>query len=236
MGDHEDGDVQPEHDLGELPATRRIEVGRGLVQDEDLRPHREHRRHRDPTPLPERQVVRRPIGVCRHPHHRERLTDAGVEFRSAQAEVRGPESHVVADGRHEQLVVGVLEDDAHPAADLGQGVPADRHTGDLDRATPGADVAPEDSVEVQHEGRLAGTVGPEQGHPFAAVDVQIDPGQCACAIGIGEGEAADVEHRSRHRPTTPHRAAIAATAGSAAAAMTSVRRTTTTSRAGSDPA
>ena len=54
---------------------------------------------------------------------RERLVDPLVEVVAAQAEVGRAERHVVADRRHEQLVVGVLEDDADAAADLRQ-VPA----------------------------------------------------------------------------------------------------------------
>ena len=44
-----------------------------------------------------------------------------------EAEVGRTEADVVADGAHEQLVVGVLEDDADPAPDLGE-------VGLLDRA------------------------------------------------------------------------------------------------------
>ena len=43
-----------------------------------------------------------------------------LELVAADAEVGGPERNVVVDRRHEQLVVGVLEDDADAAADLGE--------------------------------------------------------------------------------------------------------------------
>ena len=43
-----------------------------------------------------------------------------AELRAAQAEVGRPERDVLGDRRHEQLVVRVLEDDADPAADLGE--------------------------------------------------------------------------------------------------------------------
>ena len=41
-----------------------------------------------------------------------------LQFRAAQPGRGGPEGNVLADRGHEELVVGVLEDDADPAADL----------------------------------------------------------------------------------------------------------------------
>ena len=55
--------------------------------------------------------------------------------------------------------------------------------------------AVEDAVEVQHQRGLAGTVGAEQRDPLAAVDVQVDAEQRLVAVGVGEGEPADVEDR-----------------------------------------
>ena len=63
-----------------------------------------------------------------------------------------------------------------------------------DRDGPGA--GGEDAVEVQHQRGLAGAVGAEQRDPLAAVDVQVDAEQRLVAVGVGEGEAADVEDRA----------------------------------------
>ena len=43
--------------------------------------------------------------------------------RPRSPRLAGPNADVVAHGRHEQLVVGVLEDDADPAPDLARGSP-----------------------------------------------------------------------------------------------------------------
>ena len=120
VGDHEHGDVERAQDVGELAPRRRVEVRRRLVEHEDLGSHREHGRDGDPPALAEGQVVRRPVGEVAHPDAVERLDDARVELGAAQAEVGRPERHVVAHRRHEQLVVGVLEDDADPASHLEQ--------------------------------------------------------------------------------------------------------------------
>ena len=160
----------------------RVEVRRRLVEDEDLGLHREHGGHGDPAALPERQVVRRAVDEVEHPDLVERIDDPRLELRAAQAGVGGPELHVVAHRRHEQLVVGVLEDHARP----GVGPPARLAsvTGRPDTDDrPGA--GGEDAVEVEHQGGLAGAVGPEQGDAFALVHVEVDAEQGLVAVGVG---------------------------------------------------
>ena len=76
--------------------------------------------------------MRGAVDVLEHADLLQRLGDPLVELVAAQPEVAGAEGDVVADPRHEQLVVGVLEDDPDPAADLQQvalldGQARDRH-------------------------------------------------------------------------------------------------------------
>jgi hypothetical protein len=66
------------------------------------------------------------IGVRRHADRVEGLGHALVQLRSAQAEVHRSEGDVVADRAHEELVIGVLEDDADAAPDLQEVVLGDR--------------------------------------------------------------------------------------------------------------
>ena len=123
----------------------------------------------------------------------------GVELVAAQAEVGRTERDVLAHRGHEQLVVGVLEDHADPAADLLEVLLDHRHPGDLDGAGPRG----EDAVEVQHQRRLAGAVGAEQRDPLALVDVQVDAEQGLVAVGVGVGQAAHVEDRGGHQCSLP---------------------------------
>ena len=74
--------------------------------------------------------MRRAVGEVLDADSGQRLGDPGVELGAAQPEVRRAERHVVAHRRHEELVVGVLEDDADPATHLEQGVRGDRQPGD----------------------------------------------------------------------------------------------------------
>ena len=124
VGDHQHRHVERAQDVGELAARGGVEVGRRLVEHQDLRLHRQHGGDRDPAALAEGQVVRRPVGEVGHADPVERVHRPGASSSApAHAEVGRPERDVLADGRHEQLVVGVLEDDADPAPDLARGSP-----------------------------------------------------------------------------------------------------------------
>jgi hypothetical protein len=104
----------------QLPPARRVEVARGLVQHQHVGSHGEHGGHGDTSALPEGQVVRCPVGDLCHADGCERLVHPLLQGRPAQAEVGRPEGDVVANRRHEQLVVGVLEDQPDPATYIGE--------------------------------------------------------------------------------------------------------------------
>ena len=97
----------------------------------------------------------------RHADGGERVGDPRVELVAAEAEVGRPERDVVAHRGHEQLVVGILEHDADPPADLLQVAPCHRQP--ADRTSPLAGGV--DAVEVQHERGLAGAVGARAPRP-----------------------------------------------------------------------
>ena len=88
--------------------------------------------HRDPASLAEAEVVRRSVGGTLHAHGGERFMDPGVELVAADAEVPRTERDVVAYGRHEELVVRILEHDADATPDLGEVALVDGETADAD--------------------------------------------------------------------------------------------------------
>ena len=69
-----------------------------------------------------------------HAHGGERLVQRGPRPRAREAEVERPERDVLADGRHEELVVGVLEDEPDAGAQVAHVVGADAQPGDLEPA------------------------------------------------------------------------------------------------------
>ncbi len=138
--------------------------------------------------------MRRAVGVLGHADRLERLQHPALELGTAQAEVLGPEGDVLADGAHEQLVVGVLEHDADAAADLEQVLLGHRQARDRDAAQAGH----QDAVEVQHQRGLAGTVRTEQGDPLSLVDVEVDAVQRLVTVRVREGDALEVEDGNAH--------------------------------------
>ena len=81
--------------------------------------HRQHAGHGGAAALAGRELVRRAIGLVLQSDARERRVDALAQRIAAQAQVGGAEGDVGAHAGHEELVVGVLEDDPDAAADLG---------------------------------------------------------------------------------------------------------------------
>jgi hypothetical protein len=142
--------------------------------------------------------------------------DPLVELGAGEAEVGGPEGHVLADGGHEELVVGVLEDDAHAPAHLGDVGVVDAEAVDPD----GAGGGPQDAVEVEHQRGLAGPVGPEDGDALAGRDGQVHVPQRPVAVRVVEADARQFDgRRGRHRTTRAVRAVIHAASGQATAGI-----------------
>ena len=104
--------------------------------------------------------------------------------------------------------------DADAATDLEERVVGDRHPRDRDGPGPGR----QDAVEVQHERGLAGAVGPEQGHPLAAVHMEVHPEQRLVPTGVGVGDAPEVEDWDAHGSRTPTETTAATRAGARASA------------------
>lgn len=151
-------------------------------------------------------MVRRAVGGVGHVDGGQRVGDPAGDLGLGQAEIAGAERDVVGDGGHEQLVVGVLEDDADPAAHLPQVPALDRQAGHRHPAAAAA----EDAVEVQHERGLARAVGSQHRHPFTALQPEVHPVQRLVPVGVGEGEVLHEEGR-RLTLRDAHPASAAAT-------------------------
>ena len=204
---------QGEKDLDELATRCRVEVRRRFVEDEHVGAHREHRRQRHSPAFAEAEVVWRTIAVPAHADRAQRIGHPSVQLVAAQAQVGRPERDVLADGGHEQLVVGVLEDDADAATDLAQVRLHHGQAADGD----GAPCGRVDAVEVQHQGGLAGAVGPEHRDLLAIAYDQIDAVERWAAVGVGEVQARHLEGRRRRGHRNLH-AAIAHADATAAGA------------------
>ncbi len=118
---------------------------------------------------------RRRAPSARPPAPRHAVLASGAR----QAEVQRPERDVLAHGRHEQLVVGVLEHEPDARAQL-----AHVAAPDVDARRPRARPRRVSSaVEVEHQRRLAGAVGPEHRDALAVADRRSTPSSPATPLG-----------------------------------------------------
>jgi hypothetical protein len=84
-------------------------------------------------------VVGGPAGQSGLADRIERLADPLPELGPAQPEVGRPEADVLFDRRHEELIVGILEDEPEPPPDLGQCGLLQPQPADLDRSGLGGE-------------------------------------------------------------------------------------------------
>ncbi|EXI72105.1 MAG: hypothetical protein AW07_03381 [Candidatus Accumulibacter sp. SK-11] len=129
----------------------------------------------------------------------ERMHHPRPHFVCRQPQVQRTEGDVVEDPRHEELIVGVLEEQADAASQGCKGVAAEREAGDAHAAC----LRQQAAGEVQQGGRLAGAVGADDRQSLAITDLKRDPTQRAGAIGVGMAEIADFDDRARHHDIPP---------------------------------
>jgi hypothetical protein len=115
-----------------------------------------------------------------------------------QTEIPWAEGDVLGDAGTEELVIRVLEHQAHVGAEPPGLLPADSRRS---RCCRGSGV--HDAGDGEEEGRLAGAVGPDDAHLLAVGDVQVHPVQHAGPAGKGDGQVADLQHGERGSARPP---------------------------------
>ena len=172
------------------PAGSRLAVGSSSSSRSG--PQRQHAGQRQPLLLAAGQggggpvaAVREadPVAAPRRPAARSRL--------GRHAAVLQAERDVVAGAGHHQLGLRVLEEDADPLAGLARVEPVD-----LDGALGLAGVLGQQAGQRGEQGALAGAGRPEQQHPLAALDAQVD-----AAHGPGPAAGVPPPEPAQRRPS-----------------------------------
>ena len=132
VGGDQLGGLQALDQADEPAPAAGIEVGCRLVEDEDRGPARQNSRQAHPLSLAEAEMMGRTIG-------RVLEIDAGQAFQGqlaglgfAESQVERPKGHVFDHGGAEELIVGILEQQADLAADLRRSAGADLDSIDPD--------------------------------------------------------------------------------------------------------
>ena len=114
--------------------------------------------------------------------------DASLDLLAREILVQRTERHVLPHGGHEELVIGILEDEADPRTQFRERPVADLESRDLQLAA-----ASRKAVQVQHQRRLAGAVRPEDRHPLTVLHVQVHAaeGGLAVRVAVAQPDGAD---------------------------------------------
>ena len=115
----------------------------------------------------------------RQSRHGQSAPCAIGRFRLIEPEVPRPEGHILPHSRHEELVVGILEDETDPTPDLSDVDIVQFETAHRDR--PGAS---QDPVQVKSQCRLPGSIRSEQRDPPAFLNREIDAGESRPAVRV----------------------------------------------------
>ena len=169
-----------------------VELGRRLVEQQELRSQRERRGEADALQLPARELDRAAAREMRRADLTERDGDLRPDLLGRDGHVLETERDLVLDARHHDLVLRVLEDRRDDAGELGRAVRPGVQAADLDPAGEAA------TVEVRHEPRqraqerrLAAAGGAEQRDDLARVELEREITHRRHAARVGEREPLD---------------------------------------------
>src|SRR4029079_359822 len=121
----------------------------------------------------------------------QRPLDAAVDLVLGHAHVQWAERDVLEDGRAEQLIVGILEDEPDPRPDPLDRPAVDDLVADPDRPMAGL----VDPGQVEKERALPGAVGPDEGDLLSGPQREIDALERLEAVGIAVVEVLDLDSR-----------------------------------------
>ncbi len=173
--------------------------------------------------------MRRTVEHVRHPHGGQRTVYALRHRIAFEAEVERAKGDVLGDRRHEELVIGILEDEPDRRA---QRAHVAAHVQARDLELP---LAAQQPVEVEHQRRLASAVRPEHRDALAVGDMQIDAVEPHHAVRVAEAQLARVD-RAAHAATSASTRSGSRVSASAARNTTSARRKASTASRGIVPA
>ncbi|SIM81375.1 Uncharacterised protein [Mycobacteroides abscessus subsp. abscessus] len=186
-----------QHRVAHLLHPSRVQVGGGLIQQQQTRAHREDPGQSQALLLPAGQRRRRTLPVQVQAHRRQGLLAAGADLLAGHPEVLRPEGEVLTHPGEHDRGLRVLLHQPHPAPSPGGGEPVDQ--GGAQRRV---------LLLVQHPGQgvqergLPGAGGPQQQHLLPRRDLQGDVAEGRLGpVGVVPAEAlgGDGGRARRHR-------------------------------------
>ena len=165
-------------------AHRRVEPRRRLVEDQQLRPVDQRRRHGEATPEAARQPLCQHIGVASQIEEVEQLLDPRLERGATHCMEAAEHAEVLA--RRQRLDHDAVLQRHAESAPNGAGLASDVHAEHPDRTG----IRPGDAVDHTQRRRLARAIGPEKPKALALRHVEIK-------IGNHRAAAKPLDHATR---------------------------------------
>ena len=132
---------------------------------------------------------RRQGAESRNAHGPQGPRHALVDLLGGEPHVGGAEGHVLADGGHEELVVGILKHQSHRLPDDGQRLAGDRYAAHVDATARGQ----QQPVGVEQQGRFSRAVHTYQSGLFAVPEGERHAPQGLVAVGIGVAHVVETQ-------------------------------------------
>jgi hypothetical protein len=192
VGGDDFGDGEGLEEVFEFAAAAGVEVAGGFVEDEDGGLAGEDAGETDAAFFAAGEVMGGAAFKAGEADAIEAFAGAGGDIGGGQAELFGAEGDVFEHGGAEELVVGVLEEEADLAADAGEVGGGGGLAEDADGAVV-IGVIGEQAVEVEKKGGFAGAVGADKPDAFAFGDGEGDVTEGGGAVGVVEVEVGDLD-------------------------------------------
>ena len=169
-----------------------VELGRWLVEQQELGPQRKRRCETDALELTTRKLNGATGGQVGRADLTKRDGDLRPDLVGRHRHVLEPERDLVVDARHHDLVLRVLEDGRDDACELGGAMGTRIQPADLDppREAPTVKVRHE-ACESAQERRLAAAGGPEQCNDLAGMELERHVADGRDTTGVREREPFD---------------------------------------------
>jgi hypothetical protein len=192
VGGDDFGDGEGLEEVFEFAAATGVEVAGGLVEDEDGGLAGEDAGETDAAFFAAGEVMGEAVIEACQANLGEAFRDACGDFGRVEAELLGSEGDVFEDGGAEELIVGVLEEEADLAADGIEVVADGGLAEDADGAVLGGFFR-EQAVEMEQQGGLAGAVGADEADALVLGDGEADAAEGGGAIGVVEVKMVDLD-------------------------------------------
>jgi len=117
VGGQDQCPVEAGQNVGESASALRVEIGERFVESQAAGMAGEHSGQAGSFSFSERESNGVAVGEGVESHIGQRLVDSGLDVGRVEPEIQRPEGNISADGRTEELIFGVLEQQSDAASD-----------------------------------------------------------------------------------------------------------------------